>query len=121
MRRPAYLGQLDQAEVEALTAMLLVLAGRPEDALPLSSRAIDRPDREGGQSGEPAITPGYADDSPLIQYVMGRIEDLEMPPLDKREKYPALSDAEIDLLRAWIDDGAPWPAGETIEVSASAR
>jgi ankyrin repeat protein len=68
---------------------------------------------KGGSSGEPAITPGYADDSLLIQYVSGKIEDLEMPPLDRREKYPALTAAEIDLLRAWIDSGAPWAAGET--------
>lgn len=65
---------------------------------------------KGGASGEPAIAPGYADDSTLIQYVTGKIEDLEMPPLDRREKYPALSAVEIDRLRAWIDAGAPWPA-----------
>ena len=65
---------------------------------------------KGGASGEPAIVPGYADDSPLIQYVLGKIEDLEMPPLDRREKYPPLTPAEIDLFRAWIDAGAPWAA-----------
>lgn len=52
MRRPAYLGQLDEAELEALVALLLVLGGRAEEALPLATRAIERPDREGGQSGE---------------------------------------------------------------------
>jgi len=52
MRRPAYLGQLDEAELEALVATLLLLGGRAEDALPLATRAIERPDREGGQSGE---------------------------------------------------------------------
>lgn len=67
---------------------------------------------KGGASGEPAITPGYADDSTLIHYVTGKFEDLEMPPLDRREKYPALTPAEIDLLRAWIDSGAPWPAAK---------
>lgn len=30
-----------------------------------------------------------------------------MPPLDRRNKYPALTPAEIELLRAWIDAGAP--------------
>jgi ankyrin repeat protein len=63
---------------------------------------------KGGASGEPAITPGYSDDSTMIQYVTGRIEDLEMPPLDRREKYPPLTAAEADMLRAWIDAGAPW-------------
>jgi ankyrin repeat protein/mono/diheme cytochrome c family protein len=76
---------------------------------------------KGGQSGEPAIAPGYSDDSPLIHYVSGKVEDLEMPPLDRREKYPALTAAEIDLLRAWVDAGAPWPATESLKPkSASA-
>jgi hypothetical protein len=70
---------------------------------------------KGGQSGEPPIAPGYADDSPLIQYVANKIEDLEMPPLDRREKYPALTSAEIDVLRAWIDAGAPWTAAESLK------
>jgi hypothetical protein len=67
---------------------------------------------KGGRSGEPAITPGAADESLLLKYVSGKIEDLEMPPLDRREKYPALSSAEIDLFRAWINAGAPLGAGE---------
>jgi hypothetical protein len=68
---------------------------------------------KGGASGEPAIAPGYSDDSALIQYVTGKIEDLEMPPLDRREKYPPLSAAEIDRLRTWIDAGAPWVVAPT--------
>ena len=46
----------------------------------------------------------------MIHYVTGKIEDLEMPPLDRREKYPALTATEVDVLRAWIDAGAPWTA-----------
>ncbi|MEO7598499.1 MAG: ankyrin repeat domain-containing protein [Opitutus sp.] len=64
---------------------------------------------KGGQSGEPAIVPGYADDSPLLQQILGQVEDLEMPPLARREKFPPLNPEEIDRLRAWIDAGAPWP------------
>ena len=64
---------------------------------------------KGGQSGEPAIVPGDANSSPMIKYVSDKIEDLEMPPLDRREKYPALSKTEIELLRAWIDAGASAP------------
>ncbi|MCX6951910.1 MAG: ankyrin repeat domain-containing protein [Verrucomicrobia bacterium] len=67
---------------------------------------------KGGASGEPAIAPGHADASTLIHYVTDKIEDLEMPPLDRREKYPALTAAEIALLRTWIDSGAPWPAAK---------
>lgn len=63
---------------------------------------------KGGQGGGPAIIPGYADDSPLVHQVSDKIEDLEMPPLARREKYPALSPKEIARVRAWIDAGAPW-------------
>jgi ankyrin repeat protein len=69
---------------------------------------------KGGASGEPAITPGSAAGSTLIRYVTGQIEDLEMPPLDRREKYPALTPAEVDLLRTWIDAGAPWTPVKTV-------
>ncbi|MBI2896066.1 MAG: hypothetical protein HYY06_21080 [Deltaproteobacteria bacterium] len=52
MRRPAYLGQQDQAEIESHVATLLLLGGRAPDALPITQRSLDRPDREGGESGE---------------------------------------------------------------------
>lgn len=71
---------------------------------------------KGGASGEPAVVPGKADASPLIQYVSGKIEDLEMPPLDRRDKYPALTAAEIELLRTWIDQGAPGSPVKTVSV-----
>ncbi len=71
---------------------------------------------KGGASGEPAIAPGSADDSVLIDYVTGKIEDLEMPPLDRREKYPSLTAAEIELLRRWIDAGVP---SESVPVPAA--
>jgi hypothetical protein len=62
----------------------------------------------GGQSGEPAIVPGYADDSPMVQQILGKVEDLEMPPLSRRGKFPALTAEEVDRVRTWIDGGAPW-------------
>jgi ankyrin repeat protein len=67
---------------------------------------------KGGASGEPAIAPGKADQSTLIHYVTGKIEDLEMPPLDRREKYPGFTAAEIERLRVWIDAGAPWSTAD---------
>jgi len=36
------------------------------------------------------------------------VEDLEMPPLRRRDEYPALTAAEIGLIRDWIDAGAEW-------------
>jgi mono/diheme cytochrome c family protein len=60
---------------------------------------------EGGESYGPAIVPGKSTESPLIQF-MGHLEpDMEMPPSeDMRPK------RELAVLRAWIDQGAKWPA-----------
>ena len=80
---------------------------KPKGNLRLTSREALL---KGSERGVPSITPGSAADSLLIQYVSGEIEDLEMPPMDRRDKYQALTAAEIELLRAWIDAGAPWPA-----------
>jgi hypothetical protein len=61
---------------------------------------------KGGDSEEAAIVPGKSDKSPLIHYVADLIVDMEMPPTDKREKYPAWTKDQIALVRAWIDQGA---------------
>lgn len=60
----------------------------------------------GGRRG-PAIVPGQADESRLLQMVLGQLEPV-MPP----EDYPTLSQEEIQLLRQWIDAGANGPEGE---------
>lgn len=52
------------------------------------------------------IIPGNSAKSPIVHYVADLIEDSEMPPKDKREKYPMLTKEQISLLRAWIDQGA---------------
>ena len=59
--------------------------------------------REGGESG-PAIIPGDADGSLLIQAVEGR--GLEMPPEDAGGH---LSSEEVAVLRKWVSLGAPDP------------
>lgn len=69
---------------------------------------------KGGESGKGAITPGNSASSPLVQYVADLVKEMEMPPLDNRDKYPALSAMEIRLLRAWIDQGAKWPEGVSL-------
>lgn len=56
---------------------------------------------KGGKEGVDII-PGKAAESPLVQAIEWRL-DPEMPPKDKFEKLP---DAEIALIRAWIDQGA---------------
>src|SRR5258706_12302308 len=60
---------------------------------------------KGGEDG-PAIVPGKAEESPLIQLVEHK-EKPFMPPPKKGDK---LSTEEIALLRRWIDFEAPWPA-----------
>jgi len=55
----------------------------------------------GGDTG-PAITPGHADQSLLIDAI-NYGEVYEMPPDTK------MPDEEIAVLTKWVNDGAPWP------------
>src|SRR5688500_5228891 len=61
---------------------------------------------KGGDTEEAAVVPGKSEKSPVIHYVADLVEDMEMPPTDKRDKYPKLTNDQIGLLRAWIDQGA---------------
>ena len=58
--------------------------------------------KKGGDSG-PVITPGKASTSRLLKAVLYTDEDLAMPP------DAALPVTEINLLREWINRGAPDP------------
>src|SRR5438876_10271255 len=60
---------------------------------------------KGGESG-PAIVPGKSEESRVIELVAGLDPDSVMPQKGKR-----LTPEQIDLLRAWIDQGEPWDAG----------
>ncbi|MBT5708754.1 hypothetical protein N8494_00245 [bacterium] len=66
---------------------------------------------EGGSSKEAAVIAGKSAASPLVHFIGDLVEELEMPPLDKREKYAQLTKDQIGLVRAWIDQGAKWPDG----------
>jgi hypothetical protein len=66
---------------------------------------------KGGASGAAAIVPGHSEKSPLIDYVSGEVPESEMPPRAVRDRFPALSPDEVALVRAWVDQGAEWPAG----------
>ncbi|HEX7859488.1 MAG TPA: c-type cytochrome domain-containing protein [Verrucomicrobiae bacterium] len=68
---------------------------------------------KGGEHGTD-IVPGSSAASPLIYYVAHLVEDMEMPPTGGREK--PLTNDEIALLRAWIDQGVPWTTAETNRV-----
>jgi mono/diheme cytochrome c family protein len=58
---------------------------------------------EGGDSGD-AVLAGKSGDSLLIHLVAGLDPDNVMP-----QKGSRLKPAQIGVLRAWIDQGAPWP------------
>jgi len=61
---------------------------------------------KGGSSDEAAIIAGKSDKSPFVWYMADLVEEMEMPPLEKREKYPPMTKDQIALIRAWIDQGA---------------
>ncbi|MEW4564437.1 DUF1553 domain-containing protein [Bremerella sp. JC770] len=56
----------------------------------------------------PAVIPGKANESLLIQAVQWNHKALKMPP-DEGDRLTRL---EIEDLRKWVDDGAYWPPGE---------
>lgn len=64
----------------------------------------------GGARGEPVVVPGQPAGSPLIRMIEGQVEDLEMPPVGRRAKFPALNPEEIERFKAWVSQGALWPA-----------
>jgi len=86
---------------------------KPKGSFDLTTRDMAL---KGGQSGEPAILSGKPDASPLIRYVQDQVEDLEMPPVAKRGKFPALTKDEVAKLSDWIAQGAIWPEGATLLV-----
>ena len=59
-----------------------------------------------GDAGGPAVVPGDPAASELIRRVSAADPDERMPP--PHAKLPALTVAEVEVLRAWIKAGAPW-------------
>lgn len=53
-----------------------------------------------------AVVPGRADQSDLVARITSDDPEVRMPPEGAR-----LSAGEVELVKAWIDQGAPWPAG----------
>ena len=97
----------------------------PRDIRPLLSdrcfacHGPDRESREGNlslnqkdsvfgkttDSGEVPVVPGNANASELMRRILSDEEDEQMPPADVKKQ---LTDAEKQLLRQWIDEGAHW-------------
>lgn len=74
---------------------------KPRSGFRLDTRAAAL---KGGDNG-PDIIPGNSAKSSLIHFTAELVEDMEMPPTGKGEP---LTSAQVSLLRAWIDQGAPW-------------
>jgi len=70
---------------------------------------------KGGDSGESSLVAGNAAKSPLYALtILPASDDKAMPP---QPKNPALSQAQKDLLKAWIDAGAAWPDDAKLSVA----
>lgn len=63
---------------------------------------------KGGNTG-PVIKPGDSTGSQLLRVVAGLDPELKMPPKGKTE----LTNEQIGILRAWIEQGAKWDAAAT--------
>lgn len=59
---------------------------------------------KGGDHG-PAVMPGKGAESVLVQVVAGVHADIARMP----KKGEPLSPTDVGMLRAWVDQGAPWP------------
>ena len=62
----------------------------------------------GGESGRTALAPGNAKQSLIYEALTWENPDFEMPPKENDR----LSEEQINLVKQWIDAGAPWPEGE---------
>ncbi len=74
---------------------------KPKSGFRLDNRASAL---KGGDNGVD-ILPGNSAKSPLIHFTAQLVADMQMPPPEKGQPLTA---AQIGLLRAWIDQGAPW-------------
>jgi len=62
---------------------------------------------KGGESGEPAVHPGQPATSPLLLSVTRAGDNWSPMPPKENDR---LSPAQVAELRAWIEEGAVWPA-----------
>jgi mono/diheme cytochrome c family protein len=61
--------------------------------------------RAAGKSGAVAVVPGRSAESELFLRISSPHDDEVMPPAKAKK---TLTPAQIDLLKRWIDEGAPW-------------
>ncbi|MBL9186516.1 MAG: PSD1 domain-containing protein [Opitutaceae bacterium] len=60
---------------------------------------------KGGEGLTDVLVPGHAAKSQMFVAITWKDPDLEMPPKENDRLTPA----QIEIVRAWIDAGAPWP------------
>ncbi|MDV6029002.1 MAG: DUF1553 domain-containing protein [Phycisphaera sp. RhM] len=75
----------------------------PEDKHRAADLRLDRSDAAYGV----AIEPGNADDSELIARILDPDPDVQMPPPETGKR---VTEAELSVLRRWIDEGAEYEA-----------
>ena len=94
-----------KSEIEPLFAKHCVECHGPKKQK--SGYRLDRakPALNGGELHAPNIVPGKPEDSPLLRFLVSTDADEQMPP--KGNRVPS---ADIEKIRAWIAQGAPWPA-----------
>ena len=61
----------------------------------------------GGESGRAAVVPGQPEQSELVRRIFATDESERMPPPESKK---SLTEAEKDLLRRWVLEGAEYPA-----------
>lgn len=70
-------------------------------------------DMFGERDGHKIVSPGNSQQSELVQRIRSQDADQRMPPADSKRQ---LSPAEIDVLTAWVDEGAKWTKHWAFEV-----
>jgi hypothetical protein len=99
----------------------------PDDKARKAKLRLDTKDGALGHAG--LIVPGKADESELIARITSEEPSQHMPPAKSGKKLTA---AQVELLRKWVDSGAPWsehwafvapkwPALPTVKDAAWAR
>jgi uncharacterized membrane protein len=74
---------------------------------------------KGGRKGHD-IVPGDSSKSMLYGVLKGRFNGIDqMPAAPRGQQVTPLADDKIALIKAWIDQGANWPASPTTAPSAS--
>ena len=61
---------------------------------------------KGGENSDKVLVPGNAKASDMFIAVTWADKEMEMPPKENDRLKPE----QIDVVRAWIDAGAPWPS-----------